>query len=100
MRPLRAAPNGLLTTQDLLGRGFTRKQIDAMVRWAWLVRLHRGVYMVPAPDVLSRAALLAAGQGSALCLESALAHLASGLARPARCTSTSPSAPAGTATSA
>ena len=38
------------------------------------MRLHQGVYFVPAPDVLSRAALTAAGGGE-LCLESALAHL-------------------------
>ena len=75
MRPLRAAPNGLLTTQELLGRGFTKKDIEAMERWAWLVRVHRGIYMVPAPDVLSRAALIAAGEEAFLCRESALAHL-------------------------
>ena len=45
-----------------------------MVRWSWLVRLHRGVYFVPAPDLLARAALTAAGDGE-LCDVSALAHL-------------------------
>jgi hypothetical protein len=75
MRPLRAAPNGLVTTQQLLDRKFTKSDIDTMVKWAWLIRLHRGVYMVPAPDVLSRAAMSAVGENSELVLESALAHL-------------------------
>ena len=75
MRPLRAAPNGLLTTQELIERGFSKKDIEAMERWAWLVRLHRGIYMAPAPDVLSRAALIAAGEQAFLCRESALGHL-------------------------
>ena len=74
MRPLRAAPNGLLTTQQLHDRRFTTMEIEAMVRWGWLVRLHRGVYFVPVPDLLARAALTAVGGGE-LCLESALAHL-------------------------
>lgn len=75
MRPLRAAKTGLLTTQELLDRGFKKKDIDALVKWAWLIRLHRGVYFVSAPDVLSRAALLVAGEHAELCLVSALAHL-------------------------
>ena len=74
MRPLRAALNGLLTTEQLHERRFTTKQIEAMVKWCWLVRLHRGVYFVPAPDLLSRAALVAV-DGGELCLESALSHL-------------------------
>ena len=74
MRPLRAAPNALITTQQLHARRFTAKQIEAMVRWTWLIRLHRGVYFVPAPDLLARAALAAAGGGE-LCGVSALAHL-------------------------
>jgi hypothetical protein len=75
MRPLRAAPNALLTTKQLHERRFTARQIEAMTGWKWLVRLHQGVYFVTAPDVLSRAALMAAGEGGALCHESALAHL-------------------------
>ena len=74
MRPLRAAPNGLLTTQELHDRRFTAKEIERLVKWQWLIRLHQGVYFVPAPDLLSRAALKAAGGGE-LCRESALAHL-------------------------
>ena len=74
MRPLKAVPNGLLTTKELLERRFSKKDIEAMVRWAWLIRLHRGIYLVPAPDVLSRAALMVAGDESCLCLESALGH--------------------------
>jgi very-short-patch-repair endonuclease len=74
MRPLRAAPNGLLTTRQFHDRRFTTKQIEILVRWQWLIRLHQGVYLVPAPDVLARAALTAAGGGE-LCMESALAHL-------------------------
>ena len=75
MRPLKAAPNGLLTTAELHDRRFSKKDIDLMVKWAWLIRLHRGVYLVPVPDVLARAALTAAGENGELCLESALAHL-------------------------
>jgi len=74
MRPLRAAPNSLLTTQQLHERHFSSKQIETMVKWCWLIRLHQGVYFVPAHDALSRAALIAAGGGE-LCRESALAHL-------------------------
>ena len=74
MRPLRIPPTGVLTTQELLDRGFKKKDIDVMVRWAWLIRLHRGVYLVPVPDVLSRAAVTAVGEASELCLESALSH--------------------------
>ena len=75
MRPLRSAPNALITTRELHDRRFTTKQIERMVRWGWLIRLHRGVYFVPAPDLLSRAALKAGGDGCLLCLESALGHL-------------------------
>ena len=75
MRPLRAAPHALITTQQLHERRFKTKQIERMVGWGWLIRLHRGVYFVPAPDLLSRAALTAAGDGSLLCSESGLAHL-------------------------
>ena len=75
MRPLRASKTGLLTTQELRDRKFSRKQIESMLRWAWLIRLHRGVYFVTPPDVLARAALVVAGEGSTLCLESALGHL-------------------------
>lgn len=74
MRPLRASKTGLLTIEELRDRGFSKKDIEAMVRWAWLVRLHRGVYLVTPPDVLSRAALLAAGEDALLCLESGLGH--------------------------
>ena len=73
MRPLRAAPNALITTEQLHERRFSSKQIERMVRWQWLMRLHRGVYFIPAPDLLSRAALTAAGDGE-LCDVSALAH--------------------------
>ena len=73
MRPLRAAPHALITTPELHERRFTKKQIEAMVRWRWLIRLHRGVYLVPAPDLLARAALTAVPDGE-LCCETALAH--------------------------
>ena len=62
MKPLRAASNGLLTTRQLHDRGFSAKDIEALVGWCWLIRLHQGVYLVPAPDMLSRAALVAAGE--------------------------------------
>ncbi len=75
MRPLKASPNGLITTEQLHDRRFTTKDIERLVHWRWLIRLHRGVYLVPAPDVLSRAALTAVCDGAVLCLESALAHL-------------------------
>ena len=75
IRPLRAPHNSILTTRQLGDRGFSSKDIEGLVRWNWLIRLHQGVYLVPAPDVLSRAALAAAGEGAVLCLESALAHL-------------------------
>lgn len=64
MRPLRAEPNAILTTDDLLERRFTKQDIEALVRWGWLIRLHRGVYLVTPPDVLARAALTAARPGS------------------------------------
>lgn len=75
MRPLRAAPNQLLTTQALHDRHYSTKDIEKLVRWGWLIRLHRGVYLVPAPDLLARAALVAAGEGALLTMESSLAHV-------------------------
>jgi hypothetical protein len=61
---------GNVTTRQLRAIGFSYKQIHWMERRGWLHRMHRGVYafgaISPAPEQRWAAALLAAGDGSAL----------------------------------
>jgi hypothetical protein len=61
---------GNITRRQLLDVGFTSREIDGMVERGLLHRLHRGVYafgaVSPAPEQRWAAALLAAGDGSAL----------------------------------
>jgi very-short-patch-repair endonuclease len=61
---------GNITRRQLLDVGFTSREIDGMVERGLLHRLHRGVYafgtLSPAPEQRWAAALLAAGDGSAL----------------------------------
>jgi len=61
---------GNITTAQLRAIGFSREEIRGMVRRRVLQRLHRGVYtfgaISPAPEQRWAAALLAAGEGSAL----------------------------------
>src|SRR4051794_32432051 len=66
--------HGLVTSRELAEAGLTPKAVRHRVRLGWLTRLHRGVYLVgPLESPLSRpvAAVLAAGQGAALCHRSA-----------------------------
>jgi hypothetical protein len=61
---------GNITRKQLRGIGFSLREIDGMLGRGLLHRLHRGVYafgaLSPAPEQRWAAALLAAGDGSAL----------------------------------
>jgi hypothetical protein len=61
---------GNITRRQLLGLGFSSREIDGMVERGLLHRRHRGVYafgaLSRAPESRWAAALLAAGEGSAL----------------------------------
>jgi hypothetical protein len=61
---------GCVTTDQLLALGLSRRQIEYMAERGFLIRLHRGVYVVgalsPAPEQRFAAAVLAGGKGAAL----------------------------------
>jgi putative AbiEi antitoxin of type IV toxin-antitoxin system len=61
---------GAVTHRQLLETGFSKDEVHRMVRKGFLIRMHRGVYVVgalsPAPEQRLAAALLAAGKGAAL----------------------------------
>jgi hypothetical protein len=69
---------GCVTAQQLLGVGFTRREIRRMIERGHLIRMHRGVYVLgalsPAPEQRWAAALLAAGKGAVLSHTAAAAH--------------------------
>jgi predicted transcriptional regulator of viral defense system len=61
---------GNITRRQLLAIGFSKAEVRGMADRRWLHRMHRGVYafgaISPAPEARWAAALLAAGDGSAL----------------------------------
>jgi hypothetical protein len=61
---------GCVTVADLLGAGYTRREIHRMVERGLLIRIHRGVYVVgaliPAPEQRWAAGVLFGGKGAAL----------------------------------
>src|SRR3954453_12896923 len=81
MRGIRSVASrqwGCITVGQLLEAGLTRRQVECMVERGFLIRLHRGVYVLgalsPAPEQRWAAALLAAGKGAALSHTAAAAH--------------------------
>jgi hypothetical protein len=69
---------GALTHAQLLDLGFSKDEIHRMVRRGWLIRIHRGVYVLgalsPAPEQRLAAAVLAGGRGAALMHTAAAAN--------------------------
>jgi hypothetical protein len=61
---------GCVTVADLLGAGYTRREIHRMVERGLLIRIHRGVYVLgalsPAPEQRWAAGVLFGGKGAAL----------------------------------
>jgi hypothetical protein len=61
---------GAVTYRQLRDAGFSKDDIHGMVKRGWLIRMHRGVYVLgalsPAPEQRWAAALLAAGKGAVL----------------------------------
>jgi Transcriptional regulator, AbiEi antitoxin len=61
---------GCVTHRQLLESGYSKDEIHRMVGRGWLIRMHRGVYVLgalsPAPEQRWAAALLAGGTGAAL----------------------------------
>ena len=61
---------GCVTTAQLLALGLSRRRVEYMAKRGFLIRLHRGVYVVgtlsPAPEQRFAAAVLAGGKGAAL----------------------------------
>lgn len=73
-----AAQHGCVTTAQLRAAGLSRDAIAHRVRIGWMLRRHRGVFIVGplvSPLTESSAALLACGAASALSYESAGARL-------------------------
>jgi very-short-patch-repair endonuclease len=61
--------HGVVTSAQLIEAGLTPKAIAHRVKSGWLVRLHRGVFLVgplEAPLSRAKAAVLAAGEGAVL----------------------------------
>jgi very-short-patch-repair endonuclease len=70
IRSVAARQWGAITVQQLLAVGLTRRQTEYMAQRGFLIRMHRGVYVLgalsPAPEQRWAAAVLAAGKGAAL----------------------------------
>lgn len=75
---LAVAQHGAVSRRDLVALGFTRHEIEGMVRAGWLHRVHHGVYAVGrrslGPKGRWMAAVLACGPGALLSHRSAADH--------------------------
>lgn len=77
-----ATQRGLVTREQLLGAGVTRRSLDGLVARGWLERVHTGVYAIgpPRDDPITRCLAATLATGGVLSHRSAAEHW--GLLRP------------------